>query len=75
MSEKISEILITVFKISESDSIKDLSMDKVPSWDSLTHMDLIVAIEDEFNIRLSGDDIADMLSFGAIRNTVKRALG
>ncbi len=70
--EKINEILIKIFKISSEEAIKNLGMSEVAKWDSLTHMDLIVSIEDEFNIQLSGDDIAEMITFDAIRSIVKK---
>ena len=69
--DKINEILVKTFKISPEDSEKNLDMSDVAHWDSLTHMDLIVAIETELNIELTGDDIADMITFDAIRSTVK----
>ncbi len=72
--ERLNDILAKTFKISPGEAEKDLTMPEVAGWDSLTHMDLIVAIEQEFNIQLSGDDIADMLSFEAIRQTVKKYL-
>ena len=49
-------------------------MDDVTIWDSLTHMNLIVAIEGELGIELSGDDIAEMTSFNAIRTAVAKYL-
>lgn len=68
--EKLNDILVTIFKISPEESVKNLGMNDVARWDSLTHMDLIVKIEDEFKIQLSGDDIADMITFDAIREIV-----
>ena len=47
-------------------------MDDVANWDSLTHMNLIVAIEDEFGIEISGDDIAEMTSFESIKKIVAK---
>jgi acyl carrier protein len=35
-------------------------------------MDLIVAIEDEYKIQLTGDDIAEMITFNAIREILKK---
>ena len=70
--EKINTILQQVLNVSESESIQNLGMDDVSDWDSLTHMNLIVAIEDEYTIEISGDDIAEMISFDAIRNIVSK---
>jgi acyl carrier protein len=70
--EKVNEILVKTFKISMDDAQKNLIMDDVDRWDSITHMDLIVRIEDEFHIQIDGDDIAEMITFDAIRNTVNK---
>ena len=69
--EKINEIIGRTFKISPEESQKNLGMNEVAQWDSLTHMDLIVMLEAELKIQLSGDDIAEMITFDAIRNVVK----
>jgi acyl carrier protein len=70
--EKLNEILVKIFKISTEEATRDLNMKDVDRWDSLTHMELIVEIENEFNIQISGDDIAEMIAFGAIRTTVAK---
>lgn len=70
--EKIDEIICDVFKLSPGELKNELGMDDIACWDSLTHMDLITNIESEFGILLSGDDIADMQSIGAIREIVSR---
>ena len=70
--EKINQILVEVLNVSESEALENLGMDDVSDCDSLTHMNLIVAIEDELNIEISGDDIAEMISFDAIRTTVAK---
>ena len=72
--EKINGILVEIFKITPEESLKNLGMDDVPRWDSLTHMDLILKIENEFKIQLSGDDIADMTTFAAIREITDKYL-
>ncbi len=72
--EKVNEILIKTFKITSDEAIKNLGMNDVSRWDSLTHMDLIVNIEDELKIQLSGDDIADMITFDSIRKIVSKYL-
>ena len=70
--DKINEILAEVFKISSEEVSQNLEMKEVENWDSLTHMNLIVAIEDKFQIQLTGDDIAEMITFDAIRSIVSK---
>jgi acyl carrier protein len=67
---KVNEIITKTFKISAEDAAKDLGMKEVSRWDSLTHMDLITSIEDELKIQLTGDEIAEMITFDAVRNIV-----
>jgi len=70
--EKINKVLIEVLKVSEDQVVENLGMEDVNDWDSLTHMNLIVAIENDFEIELSGDDIAEMINFNAIREIVTK---
>ena len=70
--ERINQIFISTFKISHEKAFENLTMNDISTWDSLTHMGLIVAIENELGIELSGDDIADMITFDAIRATVSK---
>jgi len=42
-------------------------MKSTPEWDSLKHIEIIVAIEGTYKIDLTGDEIADMTSVKAIR--------
>ena len=70
MEIQINKILVEVLNVTSEQVLKDLTMDDIGTWDSLTHMDLIVALEDALGIELSGDDIAEMISFNAIRTIV-----
>lgn len=70
--DKINEIIIETLKVSKEQTELNLGMDDVANWDSLTHMNLIVSIEDEFGIEISGDDIAEMISFESIKKTIAK---
>jgi acyl carrier protein len=49
----------------------DVAMKDVGSWDSLKHMELIVAIETAFDLQLSFDEIVTMTSVGEIKRVVR----
>jgi len=44
------------------------SPDTLPSWDSLMHLNLVMAIEEEFQVSLTPDDTLEMRDVGRIRS-------
>ena len=60
--EKLAKIFAETFGISETET-KGLQYQGIEQWDSVGHMTLVAAIEDEFDIQLDTDDIIDMSSF------------
>ena len=47
--------------------LEESSPDTIASWDSLGHLNLVIALEEEFGIRLSAEDMLAMRSVGTIR--------
>jgi acyl carrier protein len=74
MENTINQLLAKCFNISLSDTEKNLGMNDLNDWDSLSHMNLIVLIEEEFKILLTGDEIAEMVSFDNIRTILNKKL-
>tara|TARA_B100000315_G_scaffold257003_1_gene304459 strand:+ start:1248 stop:1478 length:231 start_codon:yes stop_codon:yes gene_type:complete len=62
MNEKIIDLFSSVLGVSKEKINDETSMDDVPEWDSLAHISLVSAIEEEFNISMSMDEITSMLS-------------
>ena len=60
--EKLAKVFAETFGISEAET-KGLQYQGIEAWDSVGHMSLIAALEDEFEIQLDTDDIIDMSSF------------
>ena len=57
---QIKNIISAVFEIPEEKIKDDFSTDTIESWDSLKHVKLIVALEEEFNVIFSDDDIIEL---------------
>ncbi len=53
----------------------EMTMNDIDLWDSLRHMELIVAIEEKFGLELSFEEISTMHSIGAIRNLIASKIG
>lgn len=64
----ISEIL----RIPESDIIDTIDMEETGTWDSLSHMQLIAAIEEDFGIELTVEEIVVMRSVGQIKDVLRK---
>lgn len=43
--------------------VEQLAYQCIPAWDSVGHMQLVAALEDEFGIEMDVDDIIDFSSF------------
>ena len=55
--DKLRAIMSKVLRIATDDISIGTSMDTVKSWDSLKHMNLVIAIEREFSIDLEDEEI------------------
>ena len=71
---RIKNVMAAVFKTSVEQIQDDSSPETIESWDSLGHMNLVVALEEEFVIEFKDDEIVEILTFSAIQNTVNKKL-
>jgi acyl carrier protein len=60
MREKIKEILKTVLGIGTISD--DMSQQDCESWDSMHHLQLIIELEEKFNVSFEPEDISEMKS-------------
>lgn len=60
--EKYKKVFMETFDISE-EILNDLKYQDIEQWDSVGHMSMIGALEEEFDIMMEMDDIIDFSSF------------
>lgn len=63
----LEKIFAEVFLIPESTVVDNLQLSEITSWDSLAHMMLIMRLEGDYGVQLTGDQIADMKSVADAR--------
>jgi len=61
--KKYQEVFAKSLSIESSKFNEDLKYNDIPEWDSIGHMSLISALEEEYKISLETDDIVDFSSF------------
>jgi acyl carrier protein len=65
--KKLITVMATVFE-TEPDSItEDASPDTLPKWDSLHHMNLVLALEEAFGIELTEDQTVEIMNYQLIK--------
>ena len=74
MENKIKDIIASVFGIDPKDVDDNASPDTIENWDSIRHMNLGVALEEEFAIEFDDEELVDMVNYKIIQATIKEKL-
>tara|TARA_B100001564_G_C20144853_1_gene448269 strand:- start:80 stop:316 length:237 start_codon:yes stop_codon:yes gene_type:complete len=61
--EKYKSTFITSLGIDDDKFSENINYNEIEEWDSIGHMTLIAALEEEFKISIETDDIVDFSSF------------
>jgi acyl carrier protein len=68
---RIKQVMSDVFNI-DINSINDTSSpDNIENWDSLKHMNLIIALEEEFGVIFDDQEIVESMNYALIVNILK----
>jgi len=70
VEQKIKSIMAEVLEMSADQIGESTAMDNTDSWDSLKHMEMVMALEESFQVELPADEMMEMISF----NDIKRIL-
>jgi acyl carrier protein len=70
MRQDLREVLESVLEV---DSISDDdTAQTVPSWDSVRHLNLVLALEEHFGLTFEADEIAELISVRAISEAISK---
>jgi len=72
--KKIAQTMASVFNVSVNSITQSSTVDNVESWDSLHHMNLVIALEETFGIEFEDSEIVELMSFKLIENLVQSKL-
>lgn len=70
--EKVRQIMSQIFNVPIDEITGNSSQETIEKWDSLGHLNLIISLEEEFNIAFSSEEIANMPSVKSIISTIKK---
>lgn len=72
MTDPIANLIADVLQLRPDAVNDDLGFNTAPNWDSLNHINLMLALEAEFGIEIPDDDVIELTTVGAIRRYVTR---
>ena len=67
MTDRLHNVVSQVFGVSIEKLTDADTPDSIESWDSLAHINLVLALEAEYGISFTPDEAVEMLSVEAIR--------
>ncbi len=65
--QKLKKVLADIFKIDVTAINEDTSVDTVDRWDSLNHLNLILALESEFGVSFSEEQSVEIMNYPLIK--------
>jgi acyl carrier protein len=73
LATRMRDLFLKALDLPADTDVANLRFREHPQWDSLGHMSLVVAIEDEFGVELDTDQLIAMNSFPKAVETVRSA--
>ncbi len=74
LSDKVRGITADVLQVPANQLTPQSSPESIEAWDSVHHLNLILAFEQEFGVQFEPEEIDEMNSFGRILHVLENKL-
>ncbi len=64
---KLKQVLADVFGVDVPSINDESSVETVEKWDSLNHLNLVLALEEQFDVSLSEEQVVEMLNYPLVK--------
>jgi acyl carrier protein len=75
INSRIKTVMSTVFDVSTDIIDENCSSDSLDNWDSIGHLNLILALEEEFGISIPDEEVGDIVNYKLVKLIVDELLG
>ena len=75
MKEDIKKLMAEAFLTKIENIFDNISQENFPQWDSLKHLNLVVALEEKFALSFEPEEIAEMKSLDKIMTMIAKKRG
>ena len=70
ISERLKKIVLRELDLDDFDFNDDTTANMVPDWDSLAHIQIIVAVEKNYKIKFKGIEILKIKNMGELQSLI-----
>jgi acyl carrier protein len=70
ITNELKSVLLAALKLEEWDIHDETLAPEVPGWDSLNHVNVILAVEQHFGIRFKGVEVLRLKNIGDLQRLV-----
>lgn len=70
LEDRLASIISAMLELDETEVNQDTSSLTVEKWDSLAQMNIVMAVEEEFGMRFTDEQIVESLSYAALLSVV-----
>lgn len=70
ISEELKTTILKALKLDDWDITDETIAPQVPGWDSLNHVNVILAVEKQFNVRFKNIEVLKLKNVGDLQKLV-----
>jgi acyl carrier protein len=70
ISERLKRTILNELKLDNFEITGETTAVQIPGWDSLNHINMILAVEKEYNIRFKNIEILRLRNIGELQSLV-----
>jgi acyl carrier protein len=70
--EQVRSVASDIFGIPADRITAESSPETIENWDSMQHLNLVLAVEEKFGVQLDPEDIEKMKNIGAVAELVEK---
>ena len=70
--DQVRNIASDIFGVPANKITAESSPETIENWDSMQHLNLVLAVEEKFGVQLAPEDIEQMKNVGAIATLVEK---
>jgi len=75
IQSELSSVFQTVFDREDLQVYDAMTANDVDGWDSVSHISLVISIEEHFKVRLTTSEVSALKNVGDMMGLIKKKLG